>query len=53
LHGVQATDIHDNVLVDSRPIRVTETVGEPVTRLSGNELDGTAETEILQIGAGP
>jgi poly(beta-D-mannuronate) lyase len=53
LHGVQATDIHDNVLVDSRPIRVTETVGEPVTRLSGNALDGTAETEILQIGAGP
>jgi poly(beta-D-mannuronate) lyase len=53
LHGVQATDIHDNVFVDSRPIRVTETVGEPVTRLSGNALDGTAETEILQIGAGP
>lgn len=52
LHGVQATDIHGNVFVDSRPIRVTETVGEPVTRLSGNTYDGTAEPEILQIGAG-
>jgi poly(beta-D-mannuronate) lyase len=52
LHGVQATDIHDNVFIDSRPIRVTETVGEPVTRLSGNAFDGTAESEILQIGAG-
>jgi poly(beta-D-mannuronate) lyase len=52
LHGVQATDIHDNVFVDSWPIRVTETVGEPVTRLSGNTFDETAEPEILQIGAG-
>jgi poly(beta-D-mannuronate) lyase len=52
LHGVQATDIHDNVFADSRPIRVTETVGEPVTRFSGNTFDGTAEPEILQIGAG-
>jgi poly(beta-D-mannuronate) lyase len=52
LHGVQATDIHDNVFVDSRPIRVTETVGEPVTRLSGNTFNETAEPEILQIGAG-
>ena len=52
LHGVQATDIHDNVFVDSQPIRVTETVGEPVTRISGNTFDGTAEPEIEQIGAG-
>ena len=52
LHGVQATDIHDNVFVDSRPIRVTETVGEPVTRLGGNTFDATAEPEIRPIGAG-
>ena len=52
LHGVQATDIHDNLFVDSQPIRVTETVGEPVTRLSGNRFEGTAEPEILQIGGG-
>ena len=31
LHGVQATDIHDNEFVESRPIRIFETVGEPVT----------------------
>jgi poly(beta-D-mannuronate) lyase len=53
LHGVQATDIHDNAFADSRPIRVMETVGEPVTRLSGNTFEETAEPEILQIGAEP
>jgi poly(beta-D-mannuronate) lyase len=46
LHGVQATDIHDNEFVDSRPIRIAETVGEPVTKLSSNRFDGTAEPII-------
>ncbi|MBT8066523.1 MAG: polysaccharide lyase 6 family protein [Gammaproteobacteria bacterium] len=46
LHGVQATDIHNNEFVDSSPIRIAETVGEPVTRLSDNRLDGTAEPII-------
>jgi len=41
LHGVQATNIHDNVFVDSKPIRIAETVGEPVTTLSNNRFDGT------------
>ncbi|MGB5447940.1 MAG: polysaccharide lyase 6 family protein [Woeseiaceae bacterium] len=42
LHGVQATDIHDNEFVESRPIRIFETVGEPVTILGDNRFDGTA-----------
>jgi len=41
LHGVQATSIHDNVFVDSKPIRIAETVGEPVSTLSNNRFDGT------------
>ena len=42
LHGVQATDIHDNEFVESSPIRIAETVGEPVTKVSDNRFDGTA-----------
>ena len=41
LHGVQATSIHDNVFVDSKPIRIAETVGEPVTMVGENRFDGT------------
>jgi len=46
LHGVQATDIHGNEFVDSSPIRITETVGEPVTRLKDNRYEGTVEPII-------
>lgn len=42
LHGVQATDIHDNEFVDSSPVRIIETVGEPVTKVGDNRFDGTA-----------
>ena len=41
LHGVQATDITDNHFVNSKPIRVAETVGEPITTLSDNRFEGT------------
>ena len=46
LHGVQAADIHDSEFVKSSPILIVETVGEPVTKLSGNRFDGTAEPTI-------
>ena len=41
LHGVQATDIADNEFVDSQPVRVTLTVGEPVTAMARNRFVGT------------
>ena len=41
LHGVQATNIYDNVFVDSMPIRVAETVGEPVTKMGNNQFEVT------------
>ena len=46
LHGVQATDIVDNTFVDSKPILVWETVGEPVTSIRDNVFEGTGEPVI-------
>ena len=46
LLGVQATDIFDNAFVDSQPVRVIHTVGDPVTRLGGNRFEGTPEPII-------
>lgn len=43
LHGVQVADIQNNVLVDSRPIRITETVGDPINRVHANELVNTPD----------
>ena len=49
LLGVQATDIFDNVFADSRPVRVIHTVGDPVTRLSGNRFEATPEPIIHEF----
>jgi poly(beta-D-mannuronate) lyase len=38
LHGVQVTDIDNNQVINSAPIIVEHTVGEPVTRISDNTL---------------
>ena len=46
LLGVQAVDIHNNEFVGSSPVRITETVGEPVTRLANNRFIETREPEI-------
>jgi poly(beta-D-mannuronate) lyase len=46
LHGVQATDIIDNEFNASEPIKVWETVGEPVTNLQNNKFIDTAEPVI-------
>ena len=49
LLGVQATDIFDNVFVDSQPVRVIHTVGDPVTRLGDNRFEGTREPVIREF----
>jgi poly(beta-D-mannuronate) lyase len=49
LHGVQATSIHDNTLTDSQPIRILQTVGEPVLKLSSNEFIGTEPPAVSQL----
>ena len=49
LLGVQVADIHDNDFIDSRPIRVTHTVGDPITRIGGNRFTGTPEPIVGEI----
>ena len=51
LLGVQVADIHDNEFIDSRPIRVTHTVGDPITRIGDNRFAGTPEPIVGEIGA--
>ena len=51
LLGVQVADIHDNEFIDSRPIRVTHTVGDPITRIGNNRFAGTPEPIVGEIGA--
>ena len=43
LHGVQVATIEGNEFTNSRPIRVTETVGDPITRISDNAFVETDE----------
>ncbi len=42
LHGVQTVSIRDNDFRRSQPVRVVETVGEPITRIEGNRRSETA-----------
>ena len=51
LHGVQLTDVHDNEFVDSKPVRVIHTVGDPVTRIRGNRFVATPEPSVQGDGA--
>ncbi len=46
LFGVQAVDIHNNEFIGSAPLRVLETVGEPVTKVAENRYVETARPEI-------
>ena len=50
LLGVQVADIHDNEFIDSRPIRVTHTVGDPITRIGDNRFAGTPDPIVGEIG---
>jgi len=50
LLGVQDADIHGNTFAACQPIRVVETVGDPVTTLSGNRFDATPEPLIGETG---
>ena len=49
LLGVQVADIHGNEFIDSRPIRVTHTVGDPITRIAGNRFVNTPEPMVGDI----
>ena len=49
LLGVQAADIFDNSFVDSQPVRVIHTVGDPVTRLGDNRFEATPDPVIREF----
>jgi len=49
LHGVQVANVHDNEFRNSMPIKVIETVGEPVTRISNNRFHETDTPVIRSI----
>ena len=51
LHGIQVVDIKNNDLKESKPIRVVQTVGEPVTRISNNNFVATPAPEIINGSA--
>lgn len=46
LFGVQSVDIHGNEFVDSKPVQILETVGEPVTQFADNRFINTPEPEV-------
>ncbi|MBT8074378.1 MAG: DUF4957 domain-containing protein [Xanthomonadales bacterium] len=47
LHGIQVVDIKNNEFEESKPIRVVQTVGEPVTSISNNHFVATPAPEIV------
>ncbi|WP_446830295.1 polysaccharide lyase 6 family protein [Candidatus Foliamicus sp.] len=48
LLGVQVADLHDNDFINSRPIHVTHTVGDPITRIAGNRFAGTPDPIVSE-----
>lgn len=49
LHGVQVTDIGKNVVINSAPITVEHTVGEPKTAIVGNTFDTTDVPSVKEL----
>ncbi|NNC36148.1 MAG: alginate lyase, partial [Hyphomonadaceae bacterium] len=52
LHGVQVTDISDNVFEDSKPFLVNHTVGEPKTKITKNEFKNTPGPKVFELNSG-
>ncbi|WP_448551481.1 polysaccharide lyase 6 family protein [Thalassotalea montiporae] len=49
LHGVQVTDIKNNQLINSAPIVIEHTVGEPITRITNNQLSAKPSVVELRV----
>lgn len=50
LLGVQVATLEDNNITNSQPIRVVETVGDPITRINNNKFNETNEPVVGPIG---
>ena len=51
LHGVQVAQISENKLVDSAPIDIEHTVGEPITAVTKNEFVKTLAPKVVELHA--
>ena len=51
LHGVQVTNIANNRIVNSAPIKVEHTVGEPISRIVNNEFSPMAQPLVKELYA--
>lgn len=51
LHGVQVTNIENNTLLDSQPVTVEHTVGQPETKITNNEFSNTPLPSIEELNA--
>ena len=49
LLGVQRTRIDDNEFIDSKPVKVVHTVGDPVTKIGSNRLESTPSASVVDI----
>lgn len=49
LHGVQVTNIDGNKWVDSKPVIIEHTVGEPVTKVTNNTFENTGEISLTEL----
>jgi poly(beta-D-mannuronate) lyase len=48
LHGVQMTDLADNTFIDSKPLVIDHTVGEPITAIINNVFRQTNAPTIVE-----
>ncbi|MEP0201617.1 MAG: polysaccharide lyase 6 family protein [Halioglobus sp.] len=49
LHGVQVASIKDNEFLDSAPIKLFHTVGDPVSEVTGNTFVATSAPEVIEL----
>ena len=49
LHGVQVTNITNNKILNSAPIMVEHTVGEPQTLIANNEFNATKGPSVKEL----
>ena len=52
LHGVQVTNIFDNVFEDSAAFQINHTVSEPKTKISNNKFVKTAAPRVVELNSG-
>lgn len=52
LHGVQVTNISDNVFEESEPFQITHTVSEPKTKIFENTFTGTKAPRVVELNSG-